>query len=112
MVRTDTIPGTAPLLHAATTKTWQARSLRSDDLAIFFLILNAISALLFIRFVDRPIYDDAYNILDAHRYASEGVSVDTVRRSVNAPGPTSFFCMAAGVRLLGGNELRAARLAA
>jgi hypothetical protein len=112
IVRTDAIPETAPLPHGSTTKTWQARSWRYDDLAIFFLILNAISALLFIRFVDRPIYDDAYNILDVHRYASEGVSVDTVRRSVNAPGPTSFVWMAAGVRLLGGNELRAARLAA
>jgi len=81
-------------------------------LAVFFLILNAISALLFIGFVNHPIYDDAYNLLDVHRYASEGVSVETVRRNVNAPGPTSFLWMAAGVRLLGGNELRAARLAA
>jgi hypothetical protein len=111
-VRTDTIPGTAPPPHGSTTKTWQVRSWRYDDLAIFFLILNAISALLFIGFVDHPIYDDPYNVLDVHRYASEGVSVDTVRRSVNAPGPTSFLWMAAGVRLLGGNELRAARLAA
>ena len=81
-------------------------------MAVFFLILNAISALLFIGFVKHPIYDDVYNVLDVHRYASEGVSVDTVRRSVNAPGPTSFLWMAAAVRLLGGNELRAARLGA
>jgi hypothetical protein len=111
-VRTDTIPGTAPLPHGSTTKTWQVRSWRYDQLAVFFLILNAISALLFIGLVNHPIYDDAYNLLDVHRYASEGVSVETVRRNVNAPGPTSFLWMAAGVRLLGGNELRAARLAA
>jgi hypothetical protein len=112
IVRTDTIPGAAPLPHGSTTKTWQVRTWRYDDLAIFFLILNAISALLFIGLVDHPIYDDAYNLLDVHRYAGEGVSVETVRRNVNAPGPTSFLWMAAGVRLLGGNELRAARLAA
>ena len=81
-------------------------------MAVFFLILNTISALLFIGFVKHPIYDDVYNVLDVHRYASEGVSVDTVRRSVNAPGPTSFLWMAAAVRLLGGYELRAARLGA
>jgi hypothetical protein len=112
LVRTDTVPGAALLPNESTTKTWQARSWRYDHLAVFFLILNAISALLFIGFVNHPIYDDPYNALDVHRYASEGVSVDTVRRSVNAPGPTSFLWMAAAVRLLGGNELRAARVGA
>ena len=111
-MRTDTIPGAAPLTHGSTNKTWRARSWRYDHLAVFFLILNAISALLFIGFVKQPIYDDSYNVLDVHRYASEGVSANTVRRSANAPGPTSFFWMAAAVRLLGGNELRAARLGA
>lgn len=81
-------------------------------MAVFFLILNAISALLFIGFVNHPVYDDVYNVLDVHRYASEGVSADTVRRNVNAPGPTSFLWMAAAVRLLGGDELRAARVGA
>lgn len=109
-MRADTIPGAAPLLHESTTKTWHAWSWRYDHLAVFFLVLNTISALLFIGFVNRPIYDDAYNVLDVHRYASEGVSVDTVRRNVNAPGPTSFLWMATAVRLLGGNELRAARV--
>ena len=112
IVRTDLIPGAAPLPHGSTTETWQARSWRYDHLAVFFFILNAISALLFIGFVNHPIYDDPYNVLDVHRYASEGVSVDTVRRNVNAPGPTSFLWMAAAVRLLGGNELRAARVGA
>jgi len=111
-VRTDTIPGAAPLAHESTTETRQARTWRYDHLAVCFLILNAISALLFISFVNHPIYDDVYNVVDVHRYGSEGVSADTIRRSANAPGPTSFLWMAAAVRLLGGNELRAARVGA
>lgn len=111
-MRTDTIPGAAPLAHESTTETRQARTWRYDHLAVCFLILNAISALLFISFVNHPIYDDVYNVVDVHRYGSEGVSADTIRRSANAPGPTSFLWMAAAVRLLGGNELRAARVGA
>jgi len=42
--------------------------------------------------------------------AHSGVTVSTVRAQRNPPGPGSFIWMAAGVRLLGGGELRDARL--
>lgn len=107
----DTILETAPLPPGSTVNTWQARSCRYNHLAIFFLILNTISAILFISFFNRPIYDDPFNIVDVQRYASEGVSVETLRDQINGPGPSSFLWMAAAVRLLGGNELRVARVA-
>jgi len=48
---------------------------------------------------------------DVHTYAHQGLSVATVLSHRNPPGPTSFLWMAAGVRLLGGAELRDARIA-
>lgn len=76
------------------------------------VVCNLLSAVLFISFVNRPAYDDAFNIYDVHQYATKGVSVATVRAQRNAPGPTSFIWMAGAVRLLGGDELRAARIGA
>ncbi len=78
---------------------------------ILALVLNMISAALFIGLVNRPVYDDPYNIFDVHIYATRGLSVDTLLSQRNPPGPTSFLWMAAGVRLLGGGELRNARIA-
>jgi hypothetical protein len=81
------------------------------ELALLLLLLNTLSAVLFICFVNRPVYDDSYNLSDVRRYAAQGVSVETIRAHVNPPGPTSFLWMAAAARLLGGNELVAARVA-
>lgn len=78
---------------------------------IFLVALNLLSAALFIGFVNRPVYDDQFNIFDVHNYASKGLSMDALQSHRNPPGPTSFLWMAAGARLLGGNELRAARIA-
>lgn len=73
--------------------------------------LNTLSAILFIILVNRPVYDDVFNIIDVHAYSQKGVSVSTVLAQRNPPGPLSFLWMAASVRLLGGEELRAARVA-
>lgn len=81
-------------------------------LAVLFLVLNLVSAALFITLVNRPVYDDGFNLFDVHNYAAKGVTLDTLRSQRNAPGPTSFVWMAAAVRLIGGNELRDARIGA
>jgi hypothetical protein len=74
-------------------------------------LLNILSAVLFISLINRPVYDDIYNMLDVHTYTAKGVSADTLLSQRNAPGPTSFLWMAVGARLLPGNELRGARIA-
>lgn len=81
-------------------------------LPVIFLALNLVSAALFIALVNRPVYDDGFNFFDVHYYAAKGITFDTVRSQRNAPGPTSFVWMAAAVRLIGGNELRDARIGA
>jgi hypothetical protein len=73
------------------------------------LVLNTLSALLFMVLVNRPVYDDVYNLADVHRYRTEGVTADTIGRHVNPTGPTGFLWMAAAARFLDGEELRAAR---
>jgi hypothetical protein len=80
--------------------------------AILVFSLNMISAAMFIGLVNRPVYDDPFNIFDVHNYAARGLSVNTLLSQRNPPGPTSFLWMAAGVRLLRGGELRDARIAA
>lgn len=80
-------------------------------LSLLFLILNLISSAAFIYCENRPIFDDSYNMFDVHAYATKGISVATIRAQRNAPGPTSFLWMAAGAHFLGGDELRAARMA-
>ena len=69
------------------------------------------SALIFILFVNHTAYDDAFHIPDVHRYAHEGVSVNSLRAHINAPGPTAYIWMAMGVRMFPGHELRSARAA-
>ena len=79
---------------------------------VLVLVLNLVSAVLFIALVKHPVYDDVYNIYDVHNYATRGFSQATLSAQRNAPGPTSFVWMGLAVWLLGGNELRAARLGA
>ncbi|HXZ12698.1 MAG TPA: phospholipid carrier-dependent glycosyltransferase [Candidatus Sulfotelmatobacter sp.] len=79
---------------------------------LLILALNTISALLFIALVNRPVYDDSYNIFDVHQYATQGLTRATLLAHRNPPGPGSFLWMAAAVRLLGGEELRDARIGA
>jgi hypothetical protein len=81
------------------------------QLAVILIVLNTVSAVLFIVFVNRPVFDDPNNYPDVHRYASEGVSVNTIRHHINPTGPTSFIWMATAVRWFGGNGLRDARAA-
>lgn len=79
--------------------------------AIFVLVLNTFSALLFIAVVRRPVYDDSTNFRDVHRYAIEGATLKSLRAHINPTGPGSFLWMAAGVHWLGGDEIRDARFA-
>jgi hypothetical protein len=79
--------------------------------AIFVLVLNTFSALLFIAVVRRPVYDDSTNFRDVHRYAIEGATLQSLRAHINPTGPGSFLWMAAGVHWLGGDEIRDARFA-
>src|SRR3984893_15900206 len=101
-----------PSLKSATSTTeelvWSEKNTR---FVILIVALNVISAVLFISLINRPVYDDPYNIFDVHNYAANGVSVSTLIAHRNPPGPTGFLWMAAGVRLLGGDELRDARIA-
>src|SRR5712671_228009 len=87
---------------------WTRRYL---SLVIIVFALNLVSAALFIGLVNRPVFDDKYNVSDVQTYAHKGLSVATVLSHRNPPGPTSFLWMAAGVRLLGEGELRDARIA-
>lgn len=79
---------------------------------LFFLALNIVSTLLFIHKVNRKVYDEPYNITDVHAYATRGLNAVSLRAHTNPPGPTGFYWMATAVRLLGGDELRDARIGA
>ncbi len=85
---------------------------RVQRLVLIVLVLNALSSILFIATAKQPVYDDVYNLPDVHRYATEGVSIETIRQHHNPTGPTSFLWMAAAIRIFGGNELRDARAGA
>src|SRR5258708_19536551 len=65
-----------------------------------------------IALVSRAVFDDGFNIYDVQNYAAKGFSLDTIESQRNAPGPTSFAWMGVAVRVIGGNELRAARVGA
>src|SRR5260370_34018762 len=86
-IATSTLPGETGV---------SARKYSQLILAIF--ALNVISALLFMRFVNRPVYDDPYNIRDVHVYAGERFSVATMLVQQNGPGPTSSISMAEAAR--------------
>jgi hypothetical protein len=89
----------------------QVRNGKIARFALQIFALNVLSATLFISMVNRQVYDEPYNIFDVHNYAARGLSMETLLSHRNPPGPTGFLWMAAGVRLLGGEELRDARLA-
>src|SRR5215469_13827002 len=85
---------------------------RSLRLVVLAFALNLVSAAVFIALVNHPVYDEGFNLFDVHNYAARGITLDTLRSQRNAPGPTSFIWMATFVRILGGNELRDARIGA
>jgi hypothetical protein len=89
-------------------ETWTGKYGR---LAAFLFLLNALSALFFIIFVNRMVYDDQYNLADVSRYAREGVSVNSVRAQINPAGPIGFVWMALAARSFPADELRSARAA-
>ena len=80
-------------------------------IALVLLILNSLSALVFIAMVRQPVYDDPLNFIDVERYTKQGVTLNTIRGHINAQGPTAYIWMACVVRLIGGDSLRDARLA-
>lgn len=80
------------------------------NLALCALALNCVSALIFIARVKRPVYDEPYLMVDAVRYASSGVSIETLRAHVNAMGPTGLILTALPMRFAAPqNQLTAAR---
>jgi hypothetical protein len=83
---------------------------KTARLVILVFALNMVSAALFIYLINRPVYDEPYNIFDVHKYATQGLSLETLLSHRNPPGPAGFLWMAAGVRLLRGEELRDARI--
>jgi hypothetical protein len=80
-------------------------------LTVILFVLNIVSASLFIISFNRMVYDDAYNLVDVHRYVTSGVSVDTIKAHVNPAGPFSYIWMAMAARIFPENELRSARAA-
>jgi hypothetical protein len=80
-------------------------------LAVLLFALNAISALLFIRFVNRMAYDDQYYLAHVHSYDSEGVSANGIRAHINPASPTGFIWMALAARMFPADELQSARAA-
>ena len=90
----------------------RTRTKRHCRLALLIFVLNLISAILFIAFINRPVYDDQYNIVDVHSYATNGATLSAIREQRNAPGPASYIWMATAVRVLRGGELRDARIGA
>lgn len=83
---------------------------RLRSVSLFFFTINALSALLFIILVNDPVFDDPLNSRDANRYATEAISVNSIERHVNQPGPGSFIWMALPARIFG-PELMVFRLA-
>ena len=60
-------------------------------LVILVFALNVTSAALFIGVIDRPVYDDKYNLRDVQLYAHNGLSVATLLAHRNPPGrPVSY----------------------
>ena len=89
----------------------QARIRKYHGLTVLLFVLNVISALMFIISYNHMAYDDRYNLTDVHRYAINGISVDSIKAHINPAGPTSYIWMAMAVRLFPENELRSARAA-
>ena len=94
-------------------RSWHSPDLTKQYFYAVTLIFgfSALSAILFMVSVRRPVYDDQFNIFDVHAYADDGISVATIRAQRNPPGPMGFIWMAAAVRLVGHDELLDARMA-
>jgi len=108
----DTTPASTPRFSSSSTRNSRETSCGAVGLVIFILLFNALSAVLFLCLINRPIYDDQYNIIDVHTYATQGLTAAAIRANTTPPGPVGFAWMAASVRLLGGEELRDARIGA
>jgi len=77
--------------------------------ALLALVVNVVSAISFNAVVDRRVFDEVNHMPDVHRYATLGVSAETILHHMTAPGPTPQILMAGAVRLVAGDELRTAR---
>jgi hypothetical protein len=73
--------------------------------------ISALSAILFMLIVNRPVFDGGSNLHDVHAYVVHGISVASIHAQHNPPGPLSFIWMAVAVRLTGHNELLSAGMA-
>ena len=109
--RIESIPGTGSASGHSTNPSHQASTRNYHRLTVLLFFLNTLTALLFILFVNHADYDEVYHLPDVHRYAHEGVSANSIRAHINAPGPTAYLWMALAVRMFPGNELRSARAA-
>jgi hypothetical protein len=111
VTRIESIPITDSASELSTSPSHQASIRNYRRLTVLLFFLNTLSALLFILFVNHPKYDEEYHLPDVHRYVREGVSANSIRAQINAPGPTAHLWMALAVRIFPGNELRSARAA-
>jgi hypothetical protein len=75
------------------------------------LLLNFISAALFIAFEPSLRCDEPLHIFDLRNYATYGLALKPMLLHRNAPGPTGYLWMSAGIHLLPGNALTDARIA-
>lgn len=74
------------------------------------LLVNVVSAIAFNAVVGRWVFDEVNHMPEVHRYATLGVSVETILHHQTAPGPTPQILVAAAARATG-DELRASRAA-
>lgn len=105
------MPDTTSMVTATTSILSQTRIRKYYRLTVILFVLNIVSASLFIISSNRMVYDDTYNLADVHRYAVNGISVDTIKAHVNPAGPSSYVWMAMAARLFPQDELRSARAA-
>ena len=78
--------------------------------ALLALLVNVVSAVAFNAVVGRIVFDEVVHMPEVHRYATLGVSVETILRHPIAPGPTTHILLAEVVRAVPGHELRTARV--
>jgi hypothetical protein len=107
----ESIPGTDSSFEHSASPSDQGSIRSYHRLTVLLLFLNALSVLLFIISINHAVYDEGYHLPDVHRYAHEGVSANSIRAHINAPGPTADLWMAMAVRTFPGDEIRSARVA-
>lgn len=88
-------------MHGCEAGTTEAQTTRYGQITALLLILNTLSAILFIVLVNRPVFDDKNNSPDAIRYATDGVSKNTLVQHINPAGPGSYIWMSLPARFLG-----------